>query len=110
MHLTKDDYEKIVKHYGYTVSKTKKNKRHNIKTRKLARDILVNKLCKCIKTVEKRSRLKETSAIAICNNSIFSKRNIRLYKFTCKKPRLLTNKGRKYYLKKTQKNIKFSKK
>ena len=110
MNLSNDDYEKIVTHYGYPVPKTKKNKRHNNKTRKLARDILVNKLCKCIKTVEKSSKLKETSAIAICNKSIFSRRKIKFFKFTCKKPRLLTKKGKRQYLQKTQKNIKFSKK
>ena len=109
MNLTNDDYEKIVKHYGYDVPKTKKNRRHNNKTRKLARNILVSKLCKCIKKIQKTNKAMEQSAIPICKKSIFSNRNIKYFGFRCKKPRLLTKKGRNYYLQKTRKQIGFLK-
>ena len=110
MNLSNTDYEKIVKHYGYKVPQTKRNKTHLTKTKKLARDILVKKLCQCIKKVQKTSKLKESGAIAICNNTIFTKRNIKHFKFSCKKRRLLNKKGKKYYLQKTRKRIGFSKK
>lgn len=112
MRLTNKDYIKIVKHYGKTIPLTKRRKVDNKKTRKIARQILANKLCMCIKKVQKSNKnLNEPAALAICNKSIFQKRNIKHYKFTCKKGAKLHNmKGEDYALTKTRKNIVFRKK
>ena len=107
MRLSNQDYITIVKHYGYNIPKNKNNKTNLNKTKKLARDIIVNKLCSCIKKVQKTAKLKEPAAIAICNRSIFSKRNLKHYRFTCKKQKLLNKKGKKYALTKTKKTLKF---
>lgn len=114
MNLNKKDYQAILEKYGEKViySKHPKTKRkifNKQKTRALTRKILSEKLCKCIKKVQKNStfKLQEPAAIAICNKSIFSNRGIKLYKFTCKKkPRLLPKKGTKKYLSKTMKRLK----
>lgn len=107
MKLNKDDYIKIIQHYGYKVPTRKNSKKPNLtKTKKLARDILASKLCKCIKKVQKSSNLKEPAAIAICNESIFSNRKLKHYRFTCKKRyQLKHKKGKKYSLSKTKKRI-----
>ena len=47
--------------------------------------MLSSKLCKCIKKVQKGSRLTEPGAITVCNKSIFTNRNLKHYRFTCKK-------------------------
>lgn len=109
MKLNKDDYIKIIKHYGQKVPTRKNSKKPNItKTKKMARSILARKLCKCIKKVQKTSNVKEPAAIAICNESIFSNRNLKHYRFTCKKRYHLKNKkNKRYSLTKTKKNINF---
>lgn len=109
MKLSNKDYIKIVKYYGKSIPLTKKRKVDHVKTRKLAKHILANKLCMCIKKVQKTNKkLKEPAALAICNNSIFKKRNVKQYRFTCKKgPKLLNKKGTNISLSKTSKNIKF---
>jgi hypothetical protein len=108
MKLSNNDYITIVKHYGYSIPKTKKNRINMSKTRKLARNILASKLCKCIKKVQKTNKtLQEPAAISICNNSIFRKRNLKHYRFTCKKNYVLKNKkGSNYALTKTNKKLK----
>ena len=107
MRLSNQDYITIVKHYGYDIPKNKNKKPNLNKTRKLAKDIIVNKLCNCIKKVQKSGKLKEPAAIAICNRSIFSRRNLKHYRFTCKKQKLLNKKGKKYALTKTKKVLNF---
>ena len=111
MKLSDTDYITIVKHYGFDIPKTKRNKPHMNKTRKLAKNILANKLCKCIKKVQKSTRLPEPGAISICNKSIFTQRNLKHYRFTCKKKHQLKNKkGESYGLTKLKKTLKFVKK
>lgn len=109
MRLTNKDYIKIVKHYGRSVPLTKKRRIDNKKTRKMAKQLLANKLCMCIKKVQKsNTKLKEPAALAICNKSIFKNRNIKHYRFTCKKgSKLLNKKGQNYSLSKTSNTIKF---
>ncbi len=77
--LTYSDYNAILKYYGIPL--TNKNKKKN---KAIAEHLLATKLCRCIKKVKKTSSLPEKSAIAICNNSIFRKRNIKYNRFSCK--------------------------
>lgn len=107
MKLTKNDYSKIVTHYGYNLPKTRKGTTSINKTRKLALKILANKLCKCIKAVQKTGKnIQENGAISICNKTIFSNRNLKHYNFTCKKKSLLKKRRNyAYALSKTRKNI-----
>ena len=109
MKLSNTDYITIVKHYGEKVPMTRKKRVHMRKTKKLAENILANKLCGCIKSVQKtNARLQESGAIAICNNIIFKNRGLKHYRFTCKKGNKLMNKvGSKTHLTKTRKNIQF---
>lgn len=113
MNLTKKDYERILKHYGkdviYSVNpKTKRRVYNREKTRKLTRDILAEKLCKCIKKVQRSKgfKLKEPAAIAICTKSIFKKRSLKLHRFKCKSgEKLLKNKKTNKYINKTRKKV-----
>ena len=80
MKLSKDDYINILNFYNLKYSKNK-----SIKTLKnITEKILIKKLCTCIKKLSKKNHIK-SSAIAICNNSIIKKKNLGIYKFTCKK-------------------------
>lgn len=118
MRLRNKDYIKIVKHYNYPIPLTREKKPNIRKTRKLARDILANKLCKCIKSVQKNyknnkkynKKFNEANAIAICNRSIFTKRNLIHHRFTCKKKNSLLNKRHtNYALSKKKKELNFGK-
>jgi hypothetical protein len=104
MNLTKAEYILILKHYGIKVS-------HNQSFRKIKTDthaILLTKLCRCIKAVQKKSRHKKSRAIAICNNSIFKKRGLKHFRFTCKKKQFYRKKGTRKILSKTIKgNLRF---
>lgn len=96
MRLLLNDYITILKFYNIDTSKLT---RREIK--KQAKEILAIKLCRCIKKVEKsfstpnkntrinkkKKKLytKKTSAIAICKNSIFTKKKLKIGKFNCKK-------------------------
>ena len=117
MKLTREDYTKILNHYGlqpiYRIkNKTRKNKPtiDLVKTKKLTRKVLSEKLCKCIKKVQKDSKgkLPENAAIAICRRSIFSNRGLKHYAFSCKKgSKFYHKKGARVYLTKVR-NLKFS--
>ena len=90
--LNNSDYKKILEYYNIH---HKKNKKTN---KKIAEDILANKLCKCIKSIKKNNNT-EPKAIAICKNSIFKKKHINFYKFTCKKKRKLLGTKKNKYIK-----------
>ena len=76
--LTKKDYLDILAYYNIKVKKgTSLNKIRN-----KAEHILVTKLCKCIKKVDIPN---EGRAIALCKNSVMTKKNLGFYKFKCKK-------------------------
>ena len=101
MELSSGDYKKIVDYYQIP--------KQNGKTYKtLAENMLADKLCKCIKSVKSKPGLNEKSAIGICRDSIFKKRNIDFYTFECKKKaRLHKKKNTIRRLKKFSKNIAF---
>lgn len=91
--LTIADYKKILKYYKKSYSK-----KSNYKIKKEAENILANKLCKCIKTISKRNK-NQRGVIAICANSVFTKKKLKYNRFTCKSnPKLIPNK-------KTRKNL-----
>lgn len=80
--LTKKDYLDILAFYKI---KVKKDTPFN-KIKSKAENLLVTKLCKCIKKVDmKNNKSNESRAIAICKNSIMTKKNLGFYKFKCKK-------------------------
>ena len=76
MDLSLEDYKIILKHYNLEIPSNKSN----IKTK--AENILAEKLCRCIKAVDPKD---EKKSIAICNKSLFSNRNLKKFRFTCKK-------------------------
>ena len=94
--LNTKDYKEILKYYNipfYTKKKRSRKSLSNIKIKTIAENILATKLCKCIKKVTKKNRVKEPGAIAICTKSIFHRKKLQYNKFTCKnKPKLVSNK------------------
>ena len=101
MNLSKSDYKTILSYYKISFAR-----KSDLWIKKKAEDILANKLCRCIKKVKKKSNLTEKSSIAICKNSIFTKRNIKSSKFSCKKKYFLKNyKNNSYKLRKTRRSI-----
>tara|TARA_Y100000389_G_C17391576_1_gene480171 strand:- start:854 stop:1237 length:384 start_codon:yes stop_codon:yes gene_type:complete len=123
MNLTSHDYKKIVKFYNLP-------KRSDKTYKEMAEDILSEKLCKCIKKVKRndiscfkktknkkitcvkkiKNVLTEKQSIGICRNSIFKKRNIDFYKFSCKQSKkLIPKKHTRKTLRKFSKRIKFNK-
>ena len=111
--LSQKDYSKILKFYKVeTSSDTYKRKD---KRKVLAEKILANKLCKCIKTVNKYTNKRENSkrtrkqkkdmkqsqinAIRICRNSVITRKKLASFGYTCKnKPTLRRKKGKSYKL------------
>lgn len=74
--LTNNDYKKILEFYKETIPKSKRL----LKLR--AEKILANKLCKCIKKLDK---VNEARAIGICSKTIINNKGFIRGKFTCKK-------------------------
>ena len=106
MKLTNKDYKSILKFYKVDIS-TLSSK--DIKSK--AEHYLAVKLCKCIKNVKGKSASASASAtgaksekraIAVCYNSVLKKKNLKVFKFTCKKKvTLLPKKGtRKIFVEK----------
>ena len=79
MKLTKTDYIDILNYYNLS-SKNLTNEELKSKSEK----ILATKLCRCIKKFDPDVSDKPR-AIAICNNSVLKKKNLKGPKFTCKK-------------------------
>ena len=88
--LSKDDYLNILRFYKIKANKNMSLK--NIKNK--AEKILVSKLCKCIKKVDKNiNKSDDQRSIAICKKSIMTRKNLGFYKFKCKKtPKFLKRK------------------
>ena len=90
--LNKKDYLSLLNYYNIN---SKGLSLLDIKN--TAENILANKLCRCIKKVDfyysnKKIKKKKKDIIGICKHSVFTKKNINLYKFKCKKrPSLLSN-------------------
>ena len=90
--LTNNDYKTILEYYGIIVPSTLN--KGIIKHK--AEDILANKLCRCIKKVQKtrKNKSNERKSIAICKNSVLKKKKLQSFLFKCKKkPRFLSQKG-----------------
>jgi hypothetical protein len=92
MKLNKTDYKNILAFYKIDAaalsSKAIKEK---------AEHLLAVKLCKCIKNIRASKYLKPNSekrAIAVCYNSVLTKKKLKIFKFNCKKTvKLLPKKG-----------------
>ena len=111
--LTTKDYIQILNYYNIPIPKEKNrernkhkkrnNKRNNkrneqnkytksekSKIKEIAEKILAEKLCRCIKTLDKYYKDDdEKRSIAICKKSVIQKKQLRSHKFTCKKGRKL---------------------
>lgn len=77
MAMTTNDYEKILSYYKIPFTE--------LSTRELkqtAEDILANKLCKCIKAVEKQ--VGTQNAIALCTSSVFGKKGLKYFDMSCR--------------------------
>ena len=112
--LNRNDYITILNYYNIDIPKTQKGNVKYSKTKQIAEDILANKLCRCIKKVDKSTKKtnkkqkqkNEERAIAICANSVFKKKNLKYNQFKCKrKYQLITGKN-KLKLMKLSKKVK----
>jgi hypothetical protein len=101
--LTNKDYIDILSFYKLTIPKSKRL------IKKKAENIISEKLCKCIKTVQQKltnntsntsntSKLSEAKAIGICTKTIFNNKGFTRGQFKCKKNRTVkfrhTNKNK----------------
>ena len=83
--LNNKDYLAILNYYNISPFGMNKSERQNT-----AKDVLANKLCRCIKKIDTGD---ESKAISICKNSIFTKKGLSVGMFKCKKtPRFIPNK------------------
>ena len=99
MKLNRNDYLEILKYYKIHFDEEIKT---NILKKKVE-NIIANKLCRCIKKVNDRILYQDYS-IAICNNSVIKKKNLKIYGFNCKKKNTLKKKNNVRLLK-TEKNL-----
>lgn len=108
MKLDINDYKSILEYYNI-----KYNNKTNTFIIKLAKKILITKLCKCINKLSNKSisnklksnksksnksksnklknRINNLDVISICNNSVIIKKGIKPKKFTCKKNKKFLN-------------------
>ena len=84
MKLSKQDYIDILNFYSINFSKDLPIKL----LKKMTEKIIAEKLCRCIKKVPNEG-FPESRAIGICNNSVIQKKNLGIYKFSCKKKKEL---------------------
>ena len=89
--LTTNDYKKILEFYGVTMPKSPRL------IKNAADKILAQKLCRCIKKVEKNVKnTSEGRAIGICTKTIFNAKGYTRGKFKCRgKQSVKTRKLRK---------------
>ena len=90
--LSTSDYKLILTHYGQKIPK--KIPKKTIKRK--AENLIVQKLCACVKKVSKTLKNKNKNknkqrSIGICVTSILKNRGMKYYKFSCKKKRKITN-------------------
>jgi hypothetical protein len=74
--LTINDYKRILEFYKKPIPKSKRILKLQ------AEKMLANKLCRCIKKVDK---INEARAIGICTKTIINNKGFTRGKFTCKK-------------------------
>jgi len=91
MKLTRQDYIDILNFYAINFSQYLPIKI----LKKMSEKIIAEKLCRCIKKVPNKG-LPESRAIGICNNSVVQKKNLGIYKFSCKKKKELKLKNNSY--------------
>ena len=82
--LNKTDYINVLNYYKMRIPKNPN------KIKKMAEDILAEKLCKCIKKVGSKISpgqgiANESRPIAICTNNIFNKKGLKRGAFTCRR-------------------------
>ena len=92
--LTNTDYKKILDYYNKPIPKSKRLLKIQ------AEKILVSKLCRCIKKVDK---INEARAIGICTKTIINSKGLTRGNFTCKKRQQINLKKKNNM---TRKNIK----
>ena len=88
--LSTSDYKLILTHYGQKIPK--KIPKKTIKRK--AENLIVQKLCACVKKVSKTLKNKNKNkqrSIGICVASILKNRGMKYSKFSCKKKRKITN-------------------
>ena len=81
--LTIKDYKSILEFYKNPIPKSKRLLKLN------AEKLLISKLCRCIKKVDKDS---ESRAIGICTKTIINNKGFKRGKFTCKKKQSIVHK------------------
>ena len=95
--MTLRDYKNILKFYKIDTEALT-----NKAIKEKAEHFLAVKLCKCIKNIRAgsagtgtgRAGSSEKRAISLCYNSVLTKKNLKVFKFTCKKKaKLLPKKG-----------------
>jgi hypothetical protein len=91
--MTLRDYKNILKFYKIDTEALT-----NKAIKEKAEHFLAVKLCKCIKNIRAGTGTgragSEKRAISICYNSVLTKKNLKVFKFTCKKKaKLLPKKG-----------------
>jgi hypothetical protein len=92
--LTIKDYKSILEYYNEKIPKSNRLLKLN------AEKIIVNKLCKCIKKVDKEN---EARSIGICTKTIINNKGLTRRKFTCKKKQTINLKKKKNLTKKYRK-------
>ena len=104
MKLTGKDYKLILKYYNINTENLSKTD-----IQEQAESILAQKMCRCIKKVDSYNsrngnKLSESNIISICKKSVLSNKNIKNYRFTCKKnQKFIPKKGTTTLLVKTKK-------
>ncbi len=74
--LTNNDYIQILKFYKKSIPKTQRL------LKLLAENIIANKLCRCIKKVDKKN---EARSIGICTKTIINNKGYTRGKFKCRR-------------------------
>ena len=92
--LTINDYRHILEFYKKSIPKSKRLLKSQ------AKKLLANKLCRCIKKVDKEN---EARAIGICTKTIINNKGFTRGKFTCKKKETITLKKKKNITRKNNK-------
>ena len=104
MKLSKNDYISILNYYNINSANMTP-----LQIKNKAEKILADKLCKCIKKVDP-TLTKESKAIAICADSVLRKKNLKIFRFTCKKKIQLVKGASGLKLVKTKKTLRLKRK
>ena len=101
MHLNKEDYLEILRYYKIPLDKSFKLPY----LRNLVEKIIAKKLCSCIKKVDNSKYKDEQRPIAICTNSVVTKKQLKINRFTCKRKKALVGDKNNKLIKTTNKTI-----